>query len=268
MKSDISEFSYGYALTSEIVQKVAGVLAGAPVFPSLYQEGALGYDLELPLLGAPLFLQFKLSDYMVRSTAEGADKVPTPHYRMNLRPLKHSDQHQLLLDLNSNGHDVFYAAPEFHTARDLSDAYVNRNVIAQTAFWRPEDIGVLPDQDEHFVCFAVGASHGYLCSEPKRVERSTSEVVLAAGSGSSAGADETRRPRTGDLRLIGDRLVEQWMQRRGRSDEINGLFRKIRDTRDPLQYLGWVSQSLFDCVAIVRPARRQVPAKESNSSDS
>ena len=39
MKPNISEFSYGYALTDELVHSPGSHLVGAPVFPSLYQEG-------------------------------------------------------------------------------------------------------------------------------------------------------------------------------------------------------------------------------------
>ena len=57
MKPNISEFSYGYALTSELVRLFGIKGVGAPVFPSLKEEGSVGYDVQVP--GLPLFLQFK-----------------------------------------------------------------------------------------------------------------------------------------------------------------------------------------------------------------
>ena len=67
MKPQISEFSYGYALTDELIHWHGTNLTAAPIFPSLYQEGQVGggYDLMLQRPGLPLFLQFKLADCMV-----------------------------------------------------------------------------------------------------------------------------------------------------------------------------------------------------------
>ena len=44
---------------------------------------------------------------------------------MRLRPLKHSQQHDLLLDLEQQGNDVYYAAPEFHLPDELNKAYLD-----------------------------------------------------------------------------------------------------------------------------------------------
>lgn len=68
MKPNISEFSYGYALTDELVHASGITITGAPVFPSLYSEGQAGggWDVRIDRPGVPLFLQFKLSDKMKR----------------------------------------------------------------------------------------------------------------------------------------------------------------------------------------------------------
>ena len=91
MRPLLSEFSFGYALTEELVAGVIGGLMAAPVFPSLIQEGQAGggYDLQLPLAGAPLFLQFKLSDCMVYRSAAEWDDFGHSYYRMHLRPSRH-----------------------------------------------------------------------------------------------------------------------------------------------------------------------------------
>jgi hypothetical protein len=44
MGPNISEFSFGYALTSELLNYYKLMATGAPVFPSLTAEGTLGYD--------------------------------------------------------------------------------------------------------------------------------------------------------------------------------------------------------------------------------
>ena len=72
MKPNISEFSFGYALTSELIHWYGMPITAAPIFPSTYQEGQAGggYDVMLNQPGLPLFLQYKLSHCMVRSNAQ------------------------------------------------------------------------------------------------------------------------------------------------------------------------------------------------------
>lgn len=255
MKPDISEFSYGYALTSEIVQSCAASLIGAPVFPSLVDEGSLGYDLSLPILGNPIFLQFKLSDWMVLNTAKGADKVAVPHYRMHLRPLKHSKQHELLLQLESRGKRVFYAAPEFSRPEELNDVYHKKHVVQRTAFFRPSAIGTLPNRDDHFVCFAAGSTFGYLCSEPVQVTREPSEKIVEI-VGSRPDDARARRESANDyLRQLGDEIVQIWSEVSEpfvRRDEYMQGLNAIRNTRGPLEYVGYVAQTLFDSTMLIR----------------
>jgi hypothetical protein len=66
MNPDFSEFSYGYAVTEELVASLKATVVAAPIFPSLYEEGKKGggYDVKIPLSGKPIFLQFKLSNHL------------------------------------------------------------------------------------------------------------------------------------------------------------------------------------------------------------
>jgi hypothetical protein len=112
MNPQISEFSYGYAVTDELIHVHGTPITAAPVFPSLIQEGQPGggYDLRLDRVGVPLFLQFKLAHCMVRDTATEAAQgcLQVPFYRMYLYASRHSDQHQMLLDLETAGNEVYY----------------------------------------------------------------------------------------------------------------------------------------------------------------
>ncbi len=170
MKPMISEFSYGYALTEELARGIVGRLIGAPIFPSLYQEGQPGggYDVQLPRRGAPLFLQFKLSHYMNRSTAAEWDAYSSPYYRIYLRARRHSSQHDLLQQWEARGYEVYYAAPIFHTSEELDAAYRTRLVFDKSAFFRPNDIGPLPDDDEHYVVFHPFERIALFCSGQRR----------------------------------------------------------------------------------------------------
>ena len=173
MRPLISEFSYGYGLTEELVRCYLPTLTSFPLFPSLRQEGQPGggYDIRLQCPGIVLFLQFKLSDGMVyRNAAEVIQGIMSvPFYRMHLRAKKISNQHDLLIDLENRGEIVYYVAPLFHKDTEMNHAYINHQVYEQSRFFTPNGIGDLPDDEEHHVAFrSTGSAH--LCSEPKEIK--------------------------------------------------------------------------------------------------
>lgn len=173
MKPNISEFSYGYAITEELARWQGTNITAAPVFPSLYQEGQLGggWDVMLDRAGIPLFLQFKLSDYMSRRSAYEFHKgwfIP-PFYRMHIRPARFSAQHEMLLDLENAGNEVYYSAPAFHEPWELNEAYLNHGVKNRSIWVRPSWIGSLPDNWDHHVAFQQPGSKRF-CSESRPIE--------------------------------------------------------------------------------------------------
>jgi len=174
MEPTFSEFSYGYALTQELASGNFGPLTAAPILPSLAREGRVGggYDIHLPFVGSPLFLQFKLSHHLKRKNALEWGQYFSPYYRMYLRPLRYSDQHELLIDLEIMDNQVYYVAPEFHTVEELNDAYASRNVYDRSAFFSPVDIGILPTIDQHYLTFNSSDVDAYLWSmEPRKLKQ-------------------------------------------------------------------------------------------------
>jgi hypothetical protein len=173
MRPSISEFSYGFALTSELLKAPGMVVTAAPVFPSLIQEGQTGggWDVQINTPGFPLFLQFKLCDCMTRRTCREARDAGfnVPCYRMHLRSARVSRQHEMLLDLEATGQEVYYAAPVFHTPEELNAAFMASAIRATSIWLRPSDIGPLPDTAEHHVSFEAG-SPWMLFSEPVRLD--------------------------------------------------------------------------------------------------
>ena len=173
MKPNLSEFSYGYAVTDELIHWHNLPITASPIFPSLYQEGQSGggYDVRLERGGLPLFLQFKLSDWMVRRTAREAQtgQMSVPYYRMQLRPRRHSAQQEMLLNLENDGHEVYYVAPAFHEPSQLNDAYRERKVVARSIWMRPSFIGPLRDDDDHCVAFYNPRQTAVFCSEPRKI---------------------------------------------------------------------------------------------------
>jgi hypothetical protein len=175
MKPGISEFSFGYAVTEEIVRQQRHVMVGAPVFPSLYDEGRPGggYDLLLRRVGFPLMLQFKLTQKMVKKSAmeiKAHGLFTCPFYRIPLMPKKLSDQHDLLLSLDDGSNEVYYAAPLFNTQNELNNYYTAHTVLKNCIFIKPNTIGPLSDDGDHHVSIDDDPSRGFLfSSQPKQI---------------------------------------------------------------------------------------------------
>src|SRR5690606_11083686 len=85
-----------------------------------------------------------------------------------------------------SGAAVFYAAPHFDTPAELNDAYINSTVVQRSVFFRPSEIGVLPDDDAHHITFKNGAP-AFRCSvDPLKIrddgtEQSSFKKVLYEG---------------------------------------------------------------------------------------
>lgn len=255
MKPDISEFSYGYAVTEELAVNHKSRVVAAPIFPSLYEEGKNGggYDVKIPFRGTPVFLQFKLSDYLSRKSAKEhiSLSLKLPYYRMHLRPLKHSQQHQLLLDLEATGETVYYIAPEFHLPKELNRHYLARSVLKNSAAFAPSVIGALPDPDDHYVVFEKGSTYGYRCSdEPKRVERTNLTSALEA---------LRRRKRVRDLgeeglSALNRKMVEVIRQCSGAVGLGDGPVEDVEaiaERRSSIESAAYLARTYFSCELLI-----------------
>ena len=171
MKPQFSEFTYGYALIEEMSKNYR--FKSVPTFPTLVEEGRVGgYDVALDIFGTPIFLQFKRSDYLSTANAKYHKYSSSNYYRFNLHALKHSKQHNLLLALERKGELVFYVAPKFHSQSSLHRHYFSSGIVKNSIWVSPLDIGSLPDNNEHSICFNKSASLVYFCSEPRKIKLS------------------------------------------------------------------------------------------------
>jgi len=189
VKPVFSEFSYGFALTHELINRFGVAVAGAPVFPSLIQEGRSGgYDVGIPLEGWTIFLQFKVSQLMKRQTAMHWGEYGHPYFRFPLRPASYSDQHRLLLQLaheSQLAHFVAYVAPAFHEPQELNDLFL-RQGVAENSVWIPAlTIGEIHDNEEHWIIFDGVTNPARLRSEQRElvsnVKGSTIGTLLTEG---------------------------------------------------------------------------------------
>lgn len=154
-KDAFSEFSYGFALTNELIATIP--VLSAPTFPSLREEGrSAGYDVRLDRPGKVLFIQFKLS-YRLQGDAtvefeEG--RFQSPFYRMSIRSRTVSSQHDLLTKLEEkNRNCVYYMAPAFHLQSDLNKHFTNRTVASNSRRVKPSFIPAPKDGKPHWVSF-------------------------------------------------------------------------------------------------------------------
>ncbi|MHB8390667.1 MAG: hypothetical protein ACYDBH_13980 [Acidobacteriaceae bacterium] len=256
MHPDISEFSYGYALTEELIHSPGLAIQAAPLFPSLIEEGQPGggYDVQIPFTGFPLFLQFKLSDCMVRHTAWEAQAglLTPPFYRMYLRPMRHSQQHQLLLDLETKGELVYYAAPHFHLPAELNDAYLNKQVLNRSVFFKPSQIGALPDDDRHHIAFYAGQP-AYFCSEPRMLlkesrSREAFDKDLIEGFSSRRLLD-----RRSSIRRLASEMLSSVRELTKSEERDESVFNQFA-SREPRLQIAYLARAYFGCeIIIVRP---------------
>lgn len=243
MRSLISEFSYGFALTHELVLSL-GSLVAAPVFPSLIEEGKAGggYDVKLEAPGLPLFLQFKRSERLTRGTArEIKAKAPLtlPYHRIALTARSDSDQHDMLIELDQAPNIVFYAAPMFHQRDEFDQAFLDGEVRARSFFVSPAAIGAFADDGAHHLSFdgttcvvmseprivpALGASElETLLRERLQSDKRPLRAVVDAAIASAEGARERSRRLT---RSRGEYLSVLMADSRGASTGVDTFVRR------------------------------------------
>ena len=154
MKRKVSEFSYGFVLTHELVNAYGYLRTDAPqASRGGRKKGAEDGAVAAPR-GYPLFLQFKASEYMKRRNAGESKLVGLPYFRFALHRKTQSNQHQLLIELEKKGYAVFYATPKIHEAVNLNSAFFDCQVVASSLFVNPGEIGELPDNRPHRIVFS------------------------------------------------------------------------------------------------------------------
>ena len=186
-KSQFSEFTYGFALTRELLSGPTGKFLHAPKFPSLREEGKAGYDVRMGRKGKPLFIQFKLSEPLLRGNAKEArkSKFRIPCYRMHFWSRVKSDQHKLLLDLEqTNRGGVFYYAPAFWQAKVLDRFFNVGQIQGNSRRARPLELAIPIDSKSHHFSFelAIGGKTQMFSDEPEERhldERPLQEVLIS-----------------------------------------------------------------------------------------
>lgn len=278
MRPRISEFSYGFALTRELIAtKWNGLeLTAAPFLPSLVQEGRSGgFDVALTSVKLLVFLQFKVSHLLTRSTAKGVSNgvLTVPYYRFDLHAPRVSDQHKLLQELERSGAGVprivRYVAPAFFTEGEFDHLYLANGVSERSLFVSPSDVQ-LPDDEEHSIGFRMPTDAPVLLSEPTRLERAGAfqdfdEAVkgaLARGSSVAIDGQDMELTRESLVTLAEAMKPDATPDRRGgREDrfrtekipfaaDLPRLDTAMLRTVNPLEAIGRLAWTQFGCEAI------------------
>jgi hypothetical protein len=254
MKPNISEFSYGYALTEELIKGLGPNITAAPVFPSLYQEGRKGggWDVKLQRGGIPLFIQFKLSHYLKSANAKErkSGHFSTPYYRMHIRPKKHSKQHELLLDLENLGHEVYYAAPVFHEPAELNDAYLKKQVKNMSLWVKPTDIGTITDDKKHYLVFQLPHTWSF-CSKPKTIERNLSFLTFSENINNSLNQRQETALTKDSLRKLVTNLAKIGRRKTDIFLKEDVLTEEVLSNRHPIEMVSYYSSIYFGSQLII-----------------
>jgi hypothetical protein len=131
-------------------------VVGTPLFPSLVAEAALGYDVDCTPAGWPIFLQFKLADYLKTRRAKQWPAYGVPYFRVTVRRRIHSSQHNLLRALSEAESEVYYAAPAFYRQTEFNQAFVSNEILSESAFIPLRDLPDLADDEQHYITYCRG----------------------------------------------------------------------------------------------------------------
>lgn len=256
MKRKISEFSYGFALTHELVNTYKYLLTDqAPIFPSLVEEGKVGggYDMYLPRHGQPLFLQFKVSEYLWRTNAkaEEAKAVGRPYFRFTIYRKTQSKQHELLVKLEKGDNEVCYAAPRFHETESLNTAFFDEEIVARSVFISPREIGEIQDNKEHRVVFSNRSEDVYFCSQPKLLETAMNGTQFVRKIDHLISAKRSHSLDEAFFRNLSEQMISIASPNRKLIDELSKGQKRLSSAT----FANYLAKTLFDCELLVIPAK-------------
>ena len=247
MKPEITDISYSTALTYELVTRYGFLTLGAPTFPSLKREAI--YKPRTDSTVIPTFLQYRLGDHIVGTAAALKGYWGVPYYRFLIQPKNKIRRHQLLYNLESLNHLVFYIAPEFYSISGLFDAVMGTAVLANSTFWSPQAIGTLPEPERYLLAFKPGATYGVLQPRSIKIERTLKgEAFLEAikarfDAGQFETYDEQR------LLSLGDEMLNNYVEvfDTPKVPRLIEDIKKGRERIDARDYLSLISTLLYDC---------------------
>ena len=159
MKPEFTEFSYGFALTYEIAHALQPGLVAEPLFPTLLagQDGGGGF----PARGYPIYLQFKLAEYMKTAHAREWPTYGSSYYRLTIPSRLRSNRHNLLRALSAEETEVYYASPAFYRQLEFNQAFVSNQLLNESRLIPLCQLPDLADDQPHYVTYCRGVPGFY-----------------------------------------------------------------------------------------------------------
>lgn len=193
----LSEFSYGYGVTREVQDLLAGIgLHATPFLPSLLHEEALGFDVGFQDAGRVVVLQFKLGEELRRfhrtSPSQSIPPLARPFWRFRVDTAAH--QFQRLVEFENADADVYYIAPRFSHWTAYERAFQDGHVLDNSLLLKPSEIvrGVQAQSGPSSVHRIVyDRSRRYVCSEPVELREEEPDDLAGAIRERLQGAAET-----------------------------------------------------------------------------
>lgn len=172
MRPRFTESTFAFAFTQELVKKLN--LLTVPEFISQQAEKLKGYDVKFHWK-EPIFIQFKISDYLYGPTSSERRLFKTePYFRFKLHQDRRNkivyNQHNLLCKLNKSNRHVYYCAPIFHKKSELNKYFQNSNLSDNSVLFKPNQMGNVWRQSKHRVVYNRDLSFCYFLSRPKKIE--------------------------------------------------------------------------------------------------
>ena len=250
MKRKVSEFSYGFVLTHELVNAYGYLATDSPQETRRKKKKDSEAAADEPQSGYPMLLQFKASEYMKRRNAGESKLVGLPYFRFALHRKTQSNQHQLLIELEKKGCAVFYATPKIHEAVNLNSAFFDHQVVASSLFVNPGEIGELPDNQSHRVVFSGRTEDVYLCSKPRKLDgvihgADFAETVRRVVSG--------REPRSLD-EVFYIHLAEEMVSLVSPNRRIFDELSRGKVEMGASTFANYLAKTLFDCELLIVPS--------------
>ena len=174
----LSEFSYGYGVTREVEKLLAPTgLHATPFFPSLRQEGELGFDVGFETCGCVVLFQFKLGQELQRFRRQEpqqlAPSLEPPFWRLSIK--KPVNQFKHLLNFEKQGANVVYVAPRFSCWTDYKSVFRGNQVLDKSILLIPSEIerGRLAQGEKVSDRVVYDRTRSYICSEPIELHEET-----------------------------------------------------------------------------------------------
>ncbi len=247
MKRKVSEFSYGFVLTHELVNAFGYLPTDMPQASKRKKKDGSADSVQR---GHPLFLQFKASEYMKRRNAGESKLVGLPYFRFALHRKTLSNQHQMLIELEKKGSLVFYATPKIHEAVNLNSAFFDHQVVAQSLFISPREIGELPDNESHRVVFSNRVEEVYFCPRQQKLNHVIQGEKFAEAIRAQLAGAEPAVLDDGFYRRIASDMVSLISPNRRIFDELS----RGKVQMSAATFAGYLARTLFDCDLLIIPA--------------